>query len=98
VTPDAVGILHQRPGGVMMAIGTLLGELDVFGMAEIEWLIQFALTVQGDRVGNVYSMTNPRQSRQQQEQSRTCEPETIYLHNEILLYMIGNRKRLLLSV
>jgi hypothetical protein len=37
---------------MMVAIGTLIGKFDVFGMAEIEWLVQLALGVQGDCVRN----------------------------------------------
>lgn len=63
---DAVGILFQCTGGMMMAIGAFLGQLDMLGMVEVEWLIKFALTVQGDHVRNGYPTTDTRQTGQQQ--------------------------------
>jgi len=65
VTPDAVGILHQRSGSMMMAIGALPGYLDMLGMVEIKRLIKFALTVQGNRIRNANPSTDTRQSSQQ---------------------------------
>jgi hypothetical protein len=85
VTPDAVGILYQRSGSMMVASGTFPGQLNVFGMVEIEWFIQFALTVQSNRVRNSYPLTNNRHSSQQHKNSCTCEPEPICLHNEASL-------------
>jgi len=36
MTPDAVGILFQRSGGMMVAIGAFLRQLDMLGMVKIE--------------------------------------------------------------
>jgi hypothetical protein len=36
VASEKVGILNQCPRGMMMTIGTLLGQLDVFGMVELK--------------------------------------------------------------
>jgi len=66
VTPDAVGILFQRPGGMMVAIGAFLRHLDMPGMVKIEWLIQFALIVQGNRIGNGYPPASAWHCCQQQ--------------------------------
>lgn len=54
VTSDAVGILLQRSGGVMVAVGAFLRQNDMFGMIKFEWLIQLALTVQGNCIWNGY--------------------------------------------
>ena len=35
VTSDTVGFLHERPGGMMVAIGAFLYQLDMLGMIEI---------------------------------------------------------------
>jgi hypothetical protein len=60
---------------MVMAIGAFLRQLDMLGMVETEWLIQFALTVQGNRIGNGYPPARVWHCSKQQNHHYTGEPE-----------------------
>jgi hypothetical protein len=89
MTPDTVGILYQRASGMVVAIRTFLRQPDMLGMVKFEWLIQLALTVQGNRIWNGYSHASAGYCCQQKNKHYTDEPEPLFLHNLHLLYMLN---------